>query len=127
MTNHIPDIRAVVHSALRTVQGSKHHLGLVTLEVLTDRVTEAVTPLIADTAATAAPGFFQPGHAYTHHDGHDFLCVAVSPHPVTGERLALGWRSEDGAWHRPAVAGVNQWNHEYDGVEPPANTQEGSQ
>jgi hypothetical protein len=50
-----PDVRAVVYDALRTVQGTKHHLGLVTLQVLTDRVTEAVTGLVAEvTRANAA-------------------------------------------------------------------------
>ncbi|KOX32850.1 hypothetical protein ADL07_11910 [Streptomyces sp. NRRL F-4707] len=63
--------------------------------------------------------FFQPGHGYTHLDGHDFLCVAVINHPVTGEQLAMGWRSEHDEWHRPTVVGINQWRHEYDGVEPP--------
>lgn len=42
-----PDVRAVVHAALSTVQGTVHHLGLVTLQVLTDRVAKAVTPLVA--------------------------------------------------------------------------------
>lgn len=41
-----PDVRAVVHAALSTVQGGLHHLGLVALEVLADRVTEAVAPLV---------------------------------------------------------------------------------
>lgn len=50
-----PDVRAIVYDALRTVQGTKHHLGLVTLQVLTDRVTEAVTGLVAEvTRANAA-------------------------------------------------------------------------
>ncbi|MFC8515540.1 hypothetical protein [Streptomyces sp. NPDC057257] len=43
------DIRAVVSAALSTVQGTTHHLGLVTLQVLTDRVTEAVAPLTQHT------------------------------------------------------------------------------
>jgi hypothetical protein len=41
-----PDVRAVVHAALSTVQGTVHHLGLVTLQVLTDRVAKAVDPLV---------------------------------------------------------------------------------
>lgn len=41
-----PDVRAIVHTALSSVQGTTHHLGLVTLDVLADRVTEAVTPLV---------------------------------------------------------------------------------
>ncbi|MFD5031662.1 hypothetical protein ACFWM0_14790 [Streptomyces sp. NPDC058405] len=75
--------------------------------------------------ATPQPDFFQPEHGYNHRSyGCDFLCVAVTTHPVTGERLAVGWLSEDGDWHRPTVVGINQWNHEYDGVEPPASTPE---
>lgn len=49
-----PDVRAVVHAALSTVQGTLHHLGLVTLEVLTDRVTDAVTPLVGRRTETLA-------------------------------------------------------------------------
>lgn len=72
---------------------------------------------------TPQPEFFQPGHGYTHRSyGNDFLCVTVTTHPMTGERLAMGWISEHGDWHRPAVVGINQWNHEYDGVEPPTST-----
>lgn len=41
-----PDVRATVRAALKTVQGTKHHLGLVTLDVLTDNVTEAVEQLV---------------------------------------------------------------------------------
>ena len=75
--------------------------------------------------ATATP-FFQPGHAYTHRDGHDFRCAAVTLHPVTGERLALGWRIRHGVHYLDAV-GINQWNHEYDGVEPPTSNEDGTQ
>lgn len=71
-------------------------------------------------ATTATPDFFQPGHGYTHRDGSDFLCVAVTVHPQTGERLAMGWRVDSWALHYPSTVGINQWNHEYDGVEPPA-------
>jgi hypothetical protein len=64
--------------------------------------------------------FFQPGHSYTHRYGYDFLCVAITTHPITGERLAMGWHSEHGAWHRAITVGINQWNHEYDGADPSA-------
>ncbi|MCX4809076.1 hypothetical protein OG601_46920 [Streptomyces sp. NBC_01239] len=37
------DLRSVVHAALRTVQDTTHHLGLITLELLADRVTDALT------------------------------------------------------------------------------------
>jgi hypothetical protein len=74
-----------------------------------------------DTDDTTQPAdFFQPGHGYTHRSyGNDFHCVTVTTHPTTGERLAMGWLSEHGEWHRPHVVGINQWNHEYDGAEPP--------
>jgi hypothetical protein len=66
------------------------------------------------------PDFFEPGHSYTHRDGHDFKCVAVTAHPQTGERLAMGWRVDSWDLHYPATCGINQWNHEYDGVAAPA-------
>jgi hypothetical protein len=70
--------------------------------------------------STQPADFFQPGHGYTHRSyGNDFHCVTVTTHPTTGERLAMGWLSEHGEWHRPHVVGINQWNHEYDGAEPP--------
>lgn len=52
----IPDVRAVVHAALSTVQGTTHHLGLVTLQVLTDRVAKAVAPLMVGEAEQAYDG-----------------------------------------------------------------------
>jgi hypothetical protein len=82
-----------------------------------------VTPLLVaseydeedDEISIEPTDFFQPDHTYTHrYYGSDFLCVAVGPHPVTREHLAIGWHSEHGAWHRPAAVGINQWNHEYD-------------
>jgi hypothetical protein len=78
-------------------------------------------------APTATPDFFQVGHGYTHRDGSDFLCVAVTVHPQTGERLAMGWRVDSWACHYPTTVGINQWNHEYDGVQPPAITEDGNQ
>lgn len=68
-------------------------------------------------AATATPDFFQAGHAYTHRDGTDFKCVAVTTHPQTGERLAMGWHVDSWSLHCPATVGINQWRHEYDGVD----------
>ncbi len=67
-------------------------------------------------AATATPDFFQRGHSYTHRDGTDFRCVEVTAHPQTGERVAVGWHIDGWGWHYPAAVGINQWNHEYDGV-----------
>jgi hypothetical protein len=69
------------------------------------------------------PDFFEPGHSYTHRDGSDFQCVAVTAHPVTGQRLAMGWRSENDEWHRPTVCNLGQWLHEYDGVQAPDGTE----
>lgn len=71
------------------------------------------------------PEFFQPGHAYTHRDGTDFKCVAVTTHPQTGERLAMGWHVDSWALHYPATCGINQWNHEYDGVQAPPASEAG--
>jgi hypothetical protein len=128
VSNDLTKARTAVHAALRTVQGGLHHLGLVTLEVLTDRVTEAVTPLVTGSPApTADTDFFQPGHAYTHRNGSDFKCVAVTTHPQTGERLAMGWHIDGWGLHYPTAVGVNQWNHEYDGVQPPTSTEDGNQ
>jgi hypothetical protein len=76
---------------------------------------------------TLPADFFEPGHAYTHRDGTDFKCVAVTTHPQTGERLAMGWRVDSWACHYPATVGVNQWNHEYDGVQPSTSTEDGNQ
>jgi hypothetical protein len=59
--------------------------------------------------------FFEPGHSYSH-------CVAVTAHPTTSQRLAMGWLSERGEWHRPTVCNLGQWLHEYDGVQPPDST-----
>lgn len=65
--------------------------------------------------------FFEPGHSYTHRNGSDFQCVTVTTHPQTGERLAMGWHID--SWgHTPAVVGINQWRHEYDGVQAPEAT-----
>lgn len=93
-----PDVRAVVHAALRTVQGGLHHLGLVTLEVLTDRVTEAVAPLVPGAELpTAVVDFFQPGRTYAHGD-YRFICEYLVTHPASGRRSAWGWFGKNGGW-----------------------------
>lgn len=44
------------------------------------------------------PGFFRPGHTYQHSDW-SFRCDAVTTHPDSGERTAIGWfRFRDDAW-----------------------------
>lgn len=62
--------------------------------------------------------FFEPGHAYTHRDGSDFRCVAVTAHPNTGERRALGWIVRNG-WHEGGALDPDDWQM-YDGCQPPA-------
>ncbi|MFF7880977.1 hypothetical protein ACH40F_08135 [Streptomyces sp. NPDC020794] len=74
--------------------------------------------------AAVAPDFFQPGHAYTHRDGSTFRCVAVTTHPDGGERVALGWHTDTADWTFVGVRNINHWNHEYDGVQPPAEAGE---
>jgi hypothetical protein len=89
-------------------------------------VADVVEEKATAEAAPATPDFFQSGHGYTHRDGSDFKCVAVTTHPQTGERLAMGWRVDSWALHYPTAVGINQWNHEYDGVQPPESTQGGT-
>ncbi|MFJ8345087.1 hypothetical protein ACIQ9J_01665 [Streptomyces sp. NPDC094153] len=81
--------------------------------------------MASSTDEPAAPDFFQPGHAYTHRDGSTFRCVAVTTHPDSGERVALGWHTDTADWTFVGVRNINHWNHEYDGVEPPTETGEG--
>lgn len=73
-------------------------------------------------AMDTTPEFFQPGHAYTHRDGSDFRCVAVTTHPGTGEPRALGWIVRNG-WHDAGALDPDDWTHAYDGCEPPTSTQ----
>lgn len=68
--------------------------------------------------AEPAPDFFQVGHGYTHRDGSDFLCIAVTTHPATGEPRALGWIIRNG-WHDAGALDPDDWAHAYDGCEPP--------
>lgn len=70
--------------------------------------------------------FFEPGHSYTHRNGSDFHCVAVTAHPQTGERLAMGWHIDSWGLHYPATFGINQWRHEYDGVQAPTSAKDGA-
>ncbi|MEH0417896.1 hypothetical protein [Streptomyces sp. B21-083] len=81
--------------------------------------------VLAETYDIVDEDFFQPGHGYTHRDGSDFRCVTVTAHPQTGERLAMGWHIDSWGLHYPATVGINQWRHEYDGVQPPADTEAG--
>jgi hypothetical protein len=78
----------------------------------------------ATASASATPDFFQPEHSYTHLDGSTFRCVAVTTHPDGGERVALGWHTDTADWTFVGVRNINHWNHEYDGVQPPAEAGE---
>jgi hypothetical protein len=52
-------------------------------------------------APTATPDFFQVGRTYTEPgDTTDwrFRCDAITTHPETGERTAIGWRHFHGQW-----------------------------
>ncbi|WP_328846159.1 hypothetical protein [Streptomyces sp. NBC_00258] len=52
-------------------------------------------------AATATPDFFEVGRTYTEPgDTTDwrFRCDAITTHPGTGERTALGWKHFHGEW-----------------------------
>lgn len=66
-----------------------------------------------------APDFFQPGHGYTRRDGTDFLCVTVTTHPASGERLAIGWLADLTGLHFLVHRHIGHWLHEYDGCKPP--------
>lgn len=83
------------------------------LDELLRRAAAASAP-----TATPQPDFFQPGHGYTHRDGSDFLTVAVTAHPITGEQRALGWVIRNG-WHEAAALDPDDWAYNYDGVTPP--------
>ncbi|MFD9445006.1 hypothetical protein [Streptomyces sp. NPDC060001] len=90
------------------------------IEQLASKVARgAVRP---DNLRTLPADFFEPGHSYTHRNGTGFHCVAVTTHPQTGERLAMGWHIDSWALHYPATVGINQWRHEYDGVQAPQST-----
>ena len=84
------------------------------------RAVEFEIGLMASGINEPAPDFFQPGHSYTHRDGSTFRCVAVTTHPDGGERVAIGWHTDTAGWTFVGVRNINHWNHEYDGVEPPA-------
>jgi hypothetical protein len=60
---------------------------------------EEATPTAA--TATPEPDFFEPGRTYTEPgDITDwrFRCDAITTHPGTGERTALGWKHFRGEW-----------------------------
>ncbi|MFJ5151417.1 hypothetical protein ACIQCF_07480 [Streptomyces sp. NPDC088353] len=110
----------------RATGSPQHALQADTIELMASKISRgAVRPDNTRLPAGGAPDFFQPGHAYTHRDGSTFRCVAVTTHPDGGERVALGWHTDTADWTFVAVRNINHWNHEYDGVQPPAEVGEG--
>jgi hypothetical protein len=99
--------------------------GIMTAAEAAERLRELAGEKATADAATATPDFFEPGHSYTHRNGSDFRCVTVTAHPQTGERLAMGWHVDSWGLHYPTTVGINQWRHEYDGVEAPIDTEAG--
>lgn len=92
-----PDLRSVVHAALSSVQGTTHHLGLVTLEVLTDRVTDALTraDVTPPSAPAAAVSVEETGNPNDHRrriyiDGKGDGWIDLTVDPETGERDLTG-------------------------------------
>ncbi|MFD4343432.1 hypothetical protein ACFWQ6_00870 [Streptomyces coelicoflavus] len=55
-----------------------------------------------------AADFFQPGHTYRH-SAWSFRCDALTTHPDTGERVALGWFWFLEQRCRPFTAGAGHW------------------
>ena len=86
-------------------------------------IRQAIRHLERATEATV-PDFFQPGHSYTHRDDSTFRCVAVTTHPGSGERVALGWHTDTADWTFVGVRNINHWTHEYDGVQAPTEAGE---
>lgn len=69
--------------------------GMAAAERVVQGMREEVEEKSSPAGADATPEFFQPGHTYR--SGRTiFLCEAVSTHPATGERRALGWVRQDG-------------------------------
>lgn len=62
----------------------------------------------------AAPDFFQKDHLYTvPATGWRFRCVAVTTHPDSRERVAIGWQYRDHRWEEwsydePQWAGLRE-------------------
>ncbi|MEU3899765.1 hypothetical protein [Streptomyces sp. NPDC045251] len=73
--------------------------------------------------ADCAADFFQPGHTYRH-SAWSFRCDAVTTHPDTGERTALGWfRFRQQRW-RPFTAGAGHWRDRWRDITEPARASE---
>ena len=76
---------------------------------------ELILKLVGPERKAGAPAdFFQPGYTYARHDGTTFRCDAITTHPTSGWRLALGWHTDTADWTFLAHQGVDPWNHDYD-------------
>lgn len=52
--------------------------------------------------------FFQPGHVYSDATGWRFECAAITDHPDSRERVAIGWLYVDHRWEEQSY-GEPQW------------------
>jgi hypothetical protein len=65
-----------------------------------------------------APDFFQPGRTYTHRDGTTFQCITVTTTPWNGQRLAIGWHTDETDITSISWRGIGEWRNDYDGRKP---------
>jgi hypothetical protein len=137
-----PDVHSIIMHALAGGTDPLP-LPAATVRLLTNRITAAVAPLVPyrrvwDNALPpggyvcvicgdpvesepcpqhapeqAAPDFFEVGRTYTARDGSTFRCDAVTTHPDSGWRVALGWHTDTADWTFVAVRTIDHWNHEY--------------
>lgn len=103
-------------SAANTVWTQGYKAGL---SVAADLAT-AATRVQAEPGDDTAPDFFQPGTTYTRYDGTTFQCFTVTTTPWNGRLLAVGWHTDEADITSISWRDINAWNHEYDGVESPA-------
>ncbi|MEV5449981.1 hypothetical protein [Streptomyces sp. NPDC052535] len=69
--------------------------------------------------ADCAADFFQPGHTYRH-SAWSFRCDALTTHPDTGERVALGWFRFSDQPCRPFTADGGHWRDGWRDITEPA-------
>lgn len=69
--------------------------------------------------STQPASFFQPDHSYARRDGTTFQCFTVTTTPWNGRPLAVGWHTAADDITSIAWRGIDEWRHEYDGVQPP--------
>ena len=69
--------------------------------------------------AEHSPDFFQPNRTHARRDGTTFQCFTVTTTPWNGQRLAIGWHTDEADITSIAWRGVGEWLHEYGGAERP--------